>query len=171
MKHICVMGLSDEAHIIAQNAVRGIDTVVTCFSTKPLETLRLAPMYAVSYWVPKADFYIVVADNVWPISYFNDVAEKYGANHNVMYVGYDLSVVTEHVRKFQDASASFCEMSEGSVYGEVKLDIALPSGPRYYDHKSTLLTTFKNVERLRLTTLPFLYAYKHMQATMYETIS
>lgn len=171
MKHICVMGEGNKAHIIAHHAAQGDDVFVSRFSIDVYEITQLMPLYAVSFWVPRADFYIIVQDK-WPsVFYFEDVAEKYGAIQNVMYVvDNNMNVCIEHMHRWNSHPVCAAKVSSGLVAGTINVDVGVPSS-----HEGTMYTelaqqVFGKVQRLRVTSLAAMYYAGELDAKMYKTL-
>jgi len=171
MKHICVMGEGNKAHIIAHNAAQGEDVFVSRFSVNAHEAIQLMPLYAVSVWVPRADLYIIVQD-MWPsVFYFEDVAEKYGAIQNVMYVvDDDMNVCAEHMRRWNSRPVCAAKVSSGLVAGTISIDVGVPSSHEGAMYTEFAQQVFGKVQRLRVTSLAAMYYAEELDRKMYKTL-
>ena len=151
------MGEERVADIIAHNAAQNEDIIVSRFSVEAHRVVELMPKYFVSCWVPRADFYVIVQDK-WPsVFYYEDIAEKYGNDQKVMYVGEDMDVCAEHVRRWNNP-VSFGSFSNGTHSTAMRLDVGLPYGPDYKQHLDYTVAAFGNIERLRYASISTLYA-------------
>lgn len=169
MKHICVMGEGSKAHLVAHNAAQAKDIIVSRFSVEPHKALNYMPLYMVSYWVPRADLYVIVNDK-WPnILYFEDVAEKYGPDQKVLYVTKDMEVCTEHLRRWNSGQVGCAMVNSGDNLGTITMDVGLPSGPDFDEYLKLITMTFGHISRLRYTTLASMYSLFMMDRHAYRT--
>lgn len=150
MIHTCVMGDSDLAHLVATNASKGDGVVASRFTTDIRSALNTIPSYLLSYWVPRADLYVIVQDR-WPnLFYFEDVADKFGPDQTVLYIGESMKVCAEHTRRWS-YPVSFATPYFSPTPGQLRLDVGLATGCDGERHQKLIQGVFGNIERLRFT--------------------
>ena len=171
MKHICVMGEGSKAHLVAHNAAQGDDVFVSRFSVNMHEVVQLMPLYAVTTWVPRADFYIIVQD-MWPsVFYFEDVAHKYGAIKNVMYVvDEDMDVCAEHMRRWNSRPVCAAKVSSAPIPMTINIDLGVPSSHEGEMYKSLVQQVFSKVERIRVSSLAGMYYLETLDRRIFTTL-
>lgn len=172
MNHVCVMGDSMKAHIIAQNATQGDDDVfVSRFSVNAQQVIKLAPAYAVTTFVPRADFYVIVQDT-WPtIFYFEDVADKYGVLQNVMYVVNDsMDVCMSHIQRWNMYPICAAKVSIDVGKTTMNMDLGIPTGNEGALYMKLVQKTFNGIERLRVTSFNVMCDLENFDRTAYTTL-
>jgi hypothetical protein len=144
------MGDSDLAHLVATNASKSDNAIVSRFTIDIHGVMNLTPNYLLSYWVPRADLYVIVQDR-WPnLFYFEDVADKFGPDQAVLYVGENMEVCTEHVRRWS-YSVSFAAPCFSPTPDKLRLDVGLATTHQNSHQEGLIRATFSNIERLRCT--------------------
>lgn len=156
MIHTCIMGDSDLAHLVATNASKGDGVVASRFTTDIRSALNTIPSYLLSYWVPRADLYVIVQDR-WPnLFHFEDVADKFGPDQTVLYIGESMEVCAEHTRRWL-YPVSFAAPYFSPTPGKLRLDVGLATTHQNSHQEGLIRATFGNIERLRCTHIANLF--------------